>query len=161
MLAERMEDHLQTLFGLLAILYPPHDVWAAHRSLLSGKRIHRTHALEYLENRLTGAVRRSVFAVIGDVTVKEKLRMAAREFGVPQLSLEKVLERLLDEGRNGDADAKALSVAALYTVYTDQLTEVFPLVSSLLEGSRDSLVRETAAWVKERVGQPISPSSGR
>jgi AAA family ATP:ADP antiporter len=161
MLAERMEDHLQTLFGLLAILYPPHDVWAAHRSLLSGKRIHRTHALEYLENRLTGAVRRSVFAVIGDVTVKEKLRMAAREFGVPQLSLEKVLERLLDDGRNGDADAKALSVAALYTVYTDQLTEVFPLVSSLLEGSRDSLVRETAAWVKERVGQPISPSSGR
>jgi AAA family ATP:ADP antiporter len=160
MLAEKMEDHLRTLFGLLALLYPPKDVWAAHRSLLSGKRILRTHALEYLENRLTGAVRRRVFAVIGDVTVKEKLRVASREFGVERLSLEKAVSRLLDEGRNGDADARALSVAALYTVYTDQLTEVFPLVSSLVEGSRDPLVRETAAWVKERVGQPISPSPG-
>ncbi|MGH9390305.1 MAG: HEAT repeat domain-containing protein, partial [Vicinamibacteria bacterium] len=160
MLAERMDDHLRSLFGLLALLYPPHDVWAAHRSLLSGKRILRTHALEYLENRLNGAVRRKVFAVIGDVTVKEKLRVASREFGVQRLSLEEAVARLLDEGRNGDADARALSVAALYTVYTDQLTEVFPLVSTLLEGSRDSLVRETAAWVRERVGQPISPSSG-
>ncbi len=158
MLAEKMEDHLRTLFGLLALLYPPQDVWAAHRSLLSGKRVLRTHALEYLENRLTGAVRRRVFAVIGDVTVKEKLRVASREFGVERLSLEKAVSRLLDEGRNGDADARALSVAALYTVYTEQLTEVFPLVSSLVEASRDSLVRETAAWVKERVGQPISPS---
>ncbi len=160
MLAEKMEDHLRTLFGLLALLYPPQDVWAAHRSLLSGKRVLRTHALEYLENRLTGTVRRRVFAVIGDVTVKEKLRVASREFGVQRLSLEKAISRLLDEGRNGDADARALSVAALYTVYTEQLTEVFPLVSSLVEGSRDPLVRETAAWVKERVGQPISPSPG-
>lgn len=161
MLAERMEDHLRTLFGLLALLYPPHDVWAAHRSLLSGKRLLRTHALEYLENRLTGAVRRRVFAVIGDVTVKEKLRAASRELGIERLSLDKVVEKLLDEGRSGDADARALSVAALYTVYTEQLTEAFPGVGALLDESRDPLVRETAAWVKDRVGEAAPQSPGR
>jgi ATP/ADP translocase/HEAT repeat protein len=150
MLAERMEDHLRTLFGLLALLYPPHDVWAAHRSLLSGKRMLRAHALEYLENRLSGSVRRRVFAVIGDVAVNEKLRTAARELGIERPSLGEVVERLLDEGRNGDADARALSVAALYTVHTEQLLGCFPLVSSLLDASRDPLVRETAGWVKDR-----------
>jgi hypothetical protein len=43
-----------------------------------------------------------------------------------------------------------LSVAALYTVHTEQLLGCFPLVNSLLDASRDPLVRETAGWVKDR-----------
>ena len=159
MLAERMEEHLSTLFGLLALLYPQNDVWAAHRSLLSGNRMLRTHALEYLENTLSGTVRRHVFAVIGDVPVNEKLRIASREFGVKLASPAVTVGRLLEEGRDGDSAARALSVAALYTVYTDHLAEVYPQVSALLEATRDPLVRETAAWVAERLQQPVSPSS--
>jgi AAA family ATP:ADP antiporter len=155
MLAERMEEHLRTLFGLLALPYPPQDVWAAHRSLLSGKRMLRTHALEYLENKLTGAVRRNVFAVIGDLPLDEKLRHATREFGVKRVSLAEAVERLLDDGRDGDADARALSVAALYTVYTDHLTEAYPQVNALLESTKDPLVHETATWVAERLRQPV------
>ena len=158
MLAERMEEHLRTLFGLLALLYPPADIWAAHRSLLSGKRVLRTHALEYLENTLSGAVRRNVFAVIGDMPVEEKLRLASREFRVKRVSLAEAVERLLDDGHDGDADARALSVAALYTVYTEHLAEIYPKVSALLESTTDPLVRETAAWVAEGLRQPASPS---
>ena len=53
-----------------------------------------------------------------------------------------------------------VSVAALYTVHTDQLTKVVPLVRSLLGATRDPLVRETAAWVLERVGEVVSPFRG-
>jgi hypothetical protein len=155
MLAERMEEHLRTLFGLLALLYPAADVWAAHRSLLSGERRLRTHALEYLENTLSGAVKRNVFAVISDVPLSEKLRIASREFGIERVSLSDALEQLLEDGRGGDAEARALSVAALYTVYTDHLVDVYPRVSSLLDSTRDPLVRETAAWVAEQLRQPV------
>jgi HEAT repeat protein len=156
MLAERMEEHLRTLFGLLALLYPPADVWAAHRSLLSGERRLRTHSLEYLENTLSGSVRKNVFAVIGDVPLAEKLRVASREFGVERVSLSDAIEQLLEDGRGGDAEARALSVAALYTVYTDHLVDVYPQVSALLESTRDPLVRETAGWVAEQLKQLVS-----
>jgi HEAT repeat protein len=159
MIAERMEEHLSTLFGLLALLYPQNDVWAAHRSLLSGHRMLRTHALEYLENTLSGTVRRHVFAVIGDLPVNEKLRIASREFGVQLCSPAAAVGRLLEEGCHGDDAARALSVAALYTVYTDHLADVFPRVTALLEATRDPLVRETAAWVAERLQLPLSPAS--
>jgi AAA family ATP:ADP antiporter len=157
MLAERMEDHLLTLFGLLTLLYPPQDVWASYRSLLSGKRTLRANALEYLENRLSGHVRHDVFSVIGDMPIEEKLRIASREFGIESVSLAVAVGRLIDDGREGDADARALSVAALYTVHMDQLVDVFPMVNALLKQTRDPLVRETAAWVGEQLQHSSSP----
>ena len=75
MLAERLEQHLKTLFGLLALLYPPQDVWAAYHGLLSGGASLRAHALEYLDNTLSGSVRRNVFAVIHDMTPDEKVAL--------------------------------------------------------------------------------------
>jgi hypothetical protein len=73
------------------------------------------------------------------------------------VSLAAAVGRLIDDGREGDADARALSVAALYTVHTDQLVDVFPMVDTLLKETRDPLVRETAAWVGEQLRHSSSP----
>ncbi|HSF13951.1 MAG TPA: Npt1/Npt2 family nucleotide transporter [Vicinamibacteria bacterium] len=160
MLAERMEEHLENLFGLLALLYQPQDVWAAYRSLLSDVRRLRTNSLEYLENTLSGPLRHNVFAVIGDLPIEQKLRMAARDFGIDVAPLADTLRRLLDEGQNGDADARALSVAALYAVHVEELSDLHPWVSELLASTRDPLVRETASWVAGHLEQasPHPPS---
>ena len=45
------------------------------------------------------------------------------------------------------ADGPALTVAALYSVYTDRMTELYPRVAPLVDDSPSPLVRETAGWV--------------
>ena len=151
MVAERVEEHLKTIFGLLALLYPPRDVWAAHRSLVSGRRALRTHALEYLDNTLTGEVRRNLFAVIDDVPLEDKLRLAERSFGVRRPTRIGATERFLNAGGSDEADGPSLTVAALYSVYTERMTELYPHVRRLADESCNSLVLETAEWVAGRL----------
>jgi len=156
MIAERNDDHLDTVFGLLALLYPPHDVWAAHRSLAAGRHDLRARALEYLDNALAGEVRRHFLAVLDDAPIDERLRRAGRPHGVTVSSRSGALARFLD-GR-GDADGPALTVAALYTVYSERLADLYPRVGPLAGGGRDPIVRETAAWVARGLGlEEVAP----
>jgi len=152
MIAERNDDHLATLFGLLALLYPPRDVGAARRSLAAGRPDLRARALEYLDNTLAGEVRRHVLAVLDDAPIDERLRRAARPYGVEVTSRAATVARFLDGRGDGDADGPALTVAALYTVYSERLAELYPRVGPLAGGGRDPIVCETAAWVARRLG---------
>ncbi len=160
MLAERLEQHLRTMFGLLALLHPPHDVWAAYHGLISGRSALRVHALEYLDNTLSGNVRRKVFAVIDDLSPQEKIRAAKLLFGVIAVTRESSVRSILSAAGDHDDDAVALTVAALYTLYTENLTGLFPLVARVLELAKDPLVRETAEWVSRRVSRATSPQEG-
>ena len=152
MIAERNDDHLATLFGLLALLYPPHDVGAARRSLAAGRPDLRARVLEYLDNTLAGEVRRHVLAVLDDAPIDERLRRAARPYGVEVSGRAATVARFLDGRGDGDADGPALTVAALYTVYSERLADLYPRVGPLAGGGRDPIVRETAAWVARRLG---------
>ena len=44
-----------------------------------------------------------------------------------------------------------LTVAALYSVYTERMSELYPQVRRLLEESNNGLVLETAEWVAQRL----------
>jgi hypothetical protein len=44
-----------------------------------------------------------------------------------------------------------LTVAALYSVYTERIEELYPRVRALHEETPNGLVRETAGWVASRV----------
>ncbi len=156
MIAERIEERLATMFGLLALLHPPHDIWAAYRSLLSGRRALRVHALEYLDNTLSGEVRRNVFAVIDDSPVEEKLRLATRQFGIPAVSRSESVGRFLGDDGAGDAEGAALAVAGLYTVYTERMQELYPRIVQMFRQTRDPLVRETAQWVAGQLHLPLT-----
>ena len=163
MVAERVEEHVKTLFGLLALLHPSRDVWAAHRSLVSGRRELRAHALEYLDNTLQGEVRRNVFAVIDDVPLTDKLHAATRQFGVRALTRAGAVSRYLGAEDEEGADGPSLTVAALYSVYTERMEELYPRVHALHEETPNGLVRETAKWVASRIapGPPGQAGSGR
>jgi AAA family ATP:ADP antiporter len=149
MVTERLDEHVRTLFGLLAILFPPDDVWAAYRSLVSRRRALRVHALEYLDNTLTGELKRNVFAAIDDRPLPEKLGAAARGFGLSLPTRIQSVERLI----SGDSDASAvgLAMAGLHTIYAETITELYANVTALVADARDPLVRETAEWVARRL----------
>ena len=131
-------------------------MWAAYRSLLSGRGDLRADALGYLDNTLAGEVRRNVFAVIDDSPVEEKLRLAASQFDIPAVSRSESVARFLGGDGAGDAEGSALAVAGLYTVYTERMQELYPRIVQMFRETRDPVVRETAQWVAAQLQLPLS-----
>jgi hypothetical protein len=152
LLGERAEEHLRNIFGLVAALFPPHEVWAAHRSLTGGAAGLRSHALEYLDNTLSGDLRRSVFAVIDDQPIDEKLNAAERSFGVTRATKVGTLDRMLVVPEGRDSEECHLTLAALYAVHEGRVAELYNRVQSLVQNATDPFVGETARWVAVREG---------
>jgi AAA family ATP:ADP antiporter len=151
-LAERLEDQVKNIFGLLAIIHPPSDVWASYRSLKSGQKEQRAHALEFLDNTLTGEVRRRVFTIIDDSPISDKLRQAYKSYGLQSRKATQTVSRYLDNQHGENADSIPLAVAGIYTVYTDRITELYSRVRELACESEDEFVKETAEWVTSQLG---------
>jgi len=150
-LAQRMVMAVSDIFGLLQLIHPPRDIEAAHRSLVSGHISLRANALEYLDNSLSGSVRRDVFAVIDDVPPEEKLQRASQSFGIVAESPETTVGRLLNSDFGADPAGELLAFAAIYSVYADKLERYYPDVHSIATRSPEGILRETAEWVCARV----------
>ncbi|MGD8440763.1 MAG: Npt1/Npt2 family nucleotide transporter [Holophagae bacterium] len=159
LLAQRMNTLVENIFGLLELVERPDDVRAARRSLMSRQPNLRARALEYLDNTLTGALRRDVFAVIDDAPPEEKLRRARIYFNVLMESPEETLDRLIQTDAEADPAARGIILAALHAVWSKEVESLYPLVRRLAESSGEPLVRETAQWVAARAGT-VAPGKG-
>jgi hypothetical protein len=159
LLVERMEDHRSNLFRLLSLLYPPRDILAAHRSLASDQPGLRAHALEYLDNLLTGDLRRVVFAVIDDLPPRERLRLAKKLFELEPTGADATLRRLATRRPRGDVDAAWLRAAALHYIHEHRLSHLYPTLRRAAEEDPDPLVRETTELLLSRLpGESKAPS---
>ncbi len=159
LLAQRMNTLVEHIFGLLELVERPDDVRAARRSLMSRQPDLRARALEYLDNTLTGSLRRDVFAVIDDAPPEEKLRRARIYFGILMESPESTLDRLIQIDAFADPAARGIILAALHAVWSKEVVSLYPLVQRLAEGAEEPLVRETARWVALRAGT-VPPGTG-
>jgi len=151
LLAQRMARKVGNIFGMLELIDDPEDVRAAQRSLLSGQPNLRARALEYLDNTLSGSVRRDVFAVIDDAPPEDKLRRAQLFFDISVQSPEQTLERLIRIDPRNDPSAVGIILAALHNVWNEEIVALYPLVRAMAEEAEDPMVRETAAWVSRQV----------
>ena len=159
LLAQRMNSLVENIFGLLELVERPEDVRAARRSLMSREPSLRARALEYLDNTLTGALRRDVFAVIDDAPPEDKLRRARIYFDVLMESPEATLDRLIQTDAEADPAARGIILAALHAVWSKEVESLYPLVRRLAESADEPLVRETAQWVAARAGI-VAPGKG-
>jgi AAA family ATP:ADP antiporter len=159
LLAQRMQTLVRNIFGLLELIERPDDVRAARRSLMSRQPGLRARALEYLDNSLSGTLRRDVFAVIDDSPPEEKLRRARLYFGVLMESPEATLDRLIQTDPRRDPAARGIILAAMHAVWAEEIESLYGLVASLAEHAEERLVRETAAWVTARAGK-VPPGTG-
>lgn len=162
-LAQRMMTAVGSVFGLLSLIYPSRDVEAAHRSLLSQDLRLRANALEYLDNTLSGSLRRDLFAVIDDAPPEERLHRAAQQYRIEVEPAEEVLGRLLHADPGGDPASVHLAFAAMHSVYTGRVERYYPLLRSIADTDEDRVLRETAEWVvcQLRVRQPMSEGATR
>jgi hypothetical protein len=119
----------------------------------------RARALEYLDNSLTGSLRRDVFAVIDDAPPEEKLRRARLYFGVLMESPESTLDRLIQTDPRIDPAGRGIVLAAMHAVWAEEVEALYPLVARLAEHAEEPLVRETARWVTARAGS-VPPGKG-
>ena len=151
LLHDRLEGHLQNLFGLLALLHPPEHIWAAYRSLTAAGSARRGHALEYLDNTLSGEARLPVLAAIEAQPMADKLRRAARLFGTRRRTHTEVLESYLATPESEDADACFLAAAALHGICAQRLSTLYPEVHRLAAEAEDDFVSETARWAATKI----------
>lgn len=151
LLAERMVEHLHNVFGLLAVLYPPKDIWAAYRSLLSGQPAVRNNALEYLDNTLSVSLKQQVNPMLDNQPLSEKVNHAETLIGEERPSKGELLTRLLDAEDSGETEECGLKVSAMYHIYAEGMSDLYAAVRSIQETSSDPFVTETAEWVSRRV----------
>jgi AAA family ATP:ADP antiporter len=150
LLEERLREHRKNLFGLLALLHERRPIWDVYRGLESGRPNMRAHALEYLDNTLSGSERRDFFAAIGDQPLEEKLEEAGRLYGITTATKVETLRRFLTAGGDRDSESPFFAVAALYLIRTDRITALYPVVEEVGAAAPEGFVKETAMWVVGR-----------
>jgi AAA family ATP:ADP antiporter len=73
-LTEKLDRTLDRIYRLLALIYPWNDIAAARWTIEHSEPRIRASALEYLDNLLSGDVRKRVIPVIEDLPLEEKVR---------------------------------------------------------------------------------------
>ena len=119
---------------------------------MSGDEALKSHALEYLDNTLSGEMHRTVFSVIGEDTLANKLRTAQSMYQVAVQPSEDVLRRLVLASATLDEAAHWLGSAAIHAIYEGRVEELYPQVITASRRDDGSLVEETAQWVFQKLG---------
>ena len=151
LLSDRMDDHTSNLFRLLGLIHPQRDIRATFQSLQSRRKDRRAHALEYLDNLLHGEVRQAIFAVIDDLPIRERLRLARKLFDLLPSSRSETLRRLASTRPVGDADAAWVTAAALHYIHDLELSELYPAIRRAAERDLEPLVQETTTLLLPRI----------
>jgi len=145
LLAERKESHVDDLFRLLSCLEPAQPVRDAYRALVATGGTARSNAIEYLDNTLSGEVKRYVLSVVGDDPARIRIETAKRWLDRMPQDAANALAQLLTT-----IDDESLIAAALYEIHTSRLEALMPLTETLTSDSSTPFVRETAVWVRAR-----------
>ena len=114
----------------------------------------RARALEYLDNSLSGTLRRDVFSVIDDSPPEEKLRRARLYFGILMESPEATLDRLIQTDSRLDPAARGIVLAAIHAVWAEDVISLYPWWrrqrNRLCDRPRSGSWRGQARWLPAR-----------
>jgi AAA family ATP:ADP antiporter len=148
-LRERMDHELERIFRLLALLYPPRDVYNAYVGLNSRRPQLQANSLEMLEHLLEPDLyKRLSRALDPEVPLQEKLDFARRLCRASVNSKVEALRILLH------SEDRWMRACALYTVGQCRVLELLGEVRELPHDA-DSLITQTRAWTEARLGATI------
>jgi HEAT repeat protein len=144
-LRERMDNELDRIFRLLALIYPPRDLYNAFIGLHSGHAQVRANALEVLEHLLQPDLYRRLANVLDpEIALKEKLEFAERLCGIRVDSKADAVRILLYS-----ADCW-LCACAIYAVAELRLTDLSGDLQRVRHDG-DPIVAETWNWARTRL----------
>jgi anti-sigma factor RsiW len=142
-LTDSLQRVRERIMWLLAVIYRRKDIRQAWSGLRSEDPLARAHAIELLDNLLTGNIRDHVWPIFSDAQADQRLRTALKFLGTDPLDVGKAMEALLSQ------QDRWLKAAAIWEIGQRELGE-FRGELLKLAVCPDPLLSETATRVVER-----------
>jgi ATP:ADP antiporter, AAA family len=141
-LHEKMARTTDRIFRLLTLLHPWRDIGAAQWTLAHGDARARANASEYLDNILTGPLRRHIVPVLEDMPADEKVRRANVLLKTRARDSEETLLQLIND------DDQVVAATAIDFVREHRMWVLADDIEHVLahRDARDWYVFEAASW---------------
>ena len=154
-LLQKMQRTRERIYRLLALIYPWRDIAAAEWTLGRGDSRSRASASEYLDNILTGRLRKDIMPVVEDLPIDEKVRRGNLLLRSRPRDVEETLLQLINDDDQVVA-ATAIDVVRQHKVWTlaDDVEHVLAH-----RDAHDWYVFEAASWALAE--QRMSPDRRR
>lgn len=141
-LREKMRRGRNRIFKLLSLIYPADDIIAAEWTLTHGETRTRASASEYLDNILSGQIRKMVMPVIEDLPNDERVRRANVLIRSRRRDVEETLLELIND------DDQVIASCAIDTVRQHQIWSLADDIEHVLahRDVHDWFVFEASSW---------------
>jgi len=141
-LDEKMDRTRDRIYRLLALIYPWRDIGAAQWTLGHGDARSRASASEYLDNILTGQLRKRIMPVLEDLPVEERVKRGNVLLKTRPRDLEETLLRLIND------DDQVIAAVAIDVVRQNQMWSLGDDIEHVLahRDVHDWYVFEAASW---------------
>jgi AAA family ATP:ADP antiporter len=143
-LLENMEREKERVLRLLSLIYRPDDILRADAGLHSDNPATQAQAVEFLDNLLTGDVKRHVFPLFDDARAAERFEKLLALVGLRTFDGKMALQELLKQ------DDVWLKAATLWEIGLRGLRDFRTAVQQYLS-SKEPVLKETAALVMSRI----------
>ena len=143
-LRENMERERERVLRLLSLIYHPQDIRSAGVALQSSSPAKQAQAIEFLDNLLTGDIRRHVFPLFDDAPGTERFRQFLVFLGLNSFDVETALHELLQQ------DDVWLKAATLWEIGLRRLPDFRDELKHYIN-SKDAVLKETAELVVSRM----------
>ncbi len=151
-LTQKMDRARDRIYRLLAQIYPWRDIAAAEWTMLHGESRTRASASEYLDNVLTGQLRKRIMPVIEDLPREEKVRRGNVLLKSRPRDLDETLLQLIND------DDQVIAATAIELVRDQKLWTLGDDVEHVLafRDPHDWYVFEAASWALAEHRMPAS-----
>jgi CRP-like cAMP-binding protein len=141
-LQEKMARTRDRVYRLLALLYPWRDIGAAQWTLGHGDARSRASASEYLDNILTGQLRKRIMPMLEDLPLEEKIRRGNVLLKSRARDVEDTLLHLIND------DDQVVAAVAIDVVRQHRMWSLAAVVEHVLDhrDPHDWYVFEAASW---------------
>ena len=141
-LRQKVNRGVERIYELLALIYSPGDITAAQWTLTQGDARNRASASEYLDNLLTGSIRKTVMPLLEDLPIEEKVRRGNVLIRTRPRDLEETLLQLIND------DDQVVSACAIDLVRQRRMWNLAGDIEHVLahRDARDWFVFEAASW---------------
>jgi CRP-like cAMP-binding protein len=156
-LEEKQRRMRERVFRLLGLIYPRADIGAAWFALEHGDARRRASASEYLDNELSGALRKRVLLMIDDMPQDERVRRTNVMFRTRQRSAEDTLAQLIHD------DDQVVAACAIHLAAERGVWELASDMEHALAHRevRDWYVFEAASWALAASRMPTDQRRAR
>ncbi len=148
-LSEKRDQFLDETFRLLALTYPPEDMYAAYRGITSANKNLRASAIEFLDNVLSKDVKQLLLPLLDPSAPANIVQVGQKQFG---WNIETVPDALAALITGPDDWLRACALFALTPPVGPALKNLIPPAHQ----HSNRWVREAAAYISQILEEPFS-----